>query len=289
MWRRGPSTIQTTGANRRINEIAGRDANRVYAWRKPLSRFYTLAMDLSGRVALITGGKRIGDAVAGELARGGADVALVYRSSRTEAEETAEAVRALGRRAAVLQADLQQPEACERIVDETVDTLGRLDVLVNMASMYRPMPIDEIHVEDWDAQLAIDLRSAWLCAQAAVPHMRRLRGGRIINFADWVARSGRPRYPGYLTYYVAKAGVIALTEALALELASDQILVNAIAPGPIVAPEGTSDDEFAAVERATPLGRWGGEGEIAKALLALVDSDFITGETIRVDGGRHVR
>jgi NAD(P)-dependent dehydrogenase (short-subunit alcohol dehydrogenase family) len=87
---------------------------------------------------------------------------------------------------------------------------------------------------------------------------------------------------------VAKAGVIALTEALALELAADQILVNAIAPGPIVAPPGTSAAESAAVERATPLGRWGGEIEIAKAVIALVESDFITGETIRVDGGRHV-
>jgi NAD(P)-dependent dehydrogenase (short-subunit alcohol dehydrogenase family) len=119
--------------------------------------------------------------------------------------------------------------------------------------------------------------------------MRRLRGGRIINFADWITRSGRPRYTGYLPYYVAKAGVIALTEALALELAPDQILVNAIAPGPIVAPEGTSDEEFASVERATPLGRWGGEIEVAKVVLALIDSDFITGETIRVDGGRHLK
>jgi NAD(P)-dependent dehydrogenase (short-subunit alcohol dehydrogenase family) len=137
--------------------------------------------------------------------------------------------------------------------------------------------------------LNVDLRAAWLCARAAVPHMRRLRGGRIINFSDWVARSGRPRYAGYLTYYVAKAGVVGLTEALALELASDQILVNAIAPGPIVAPEDISDEEFVKVERATPLGRWGGEIEIAKAVLALIDSDFISGETIRVDGGRHLR
>ena len=140
----------------------------------------------------------------------------------------------------------------------------------------------------WDAQLKVDLRAAWLCARAAAPHMRRLRGGRIINIGDWLARSGRPRYTGYLTYYVAKAGVMALTEALALELATDQILVNAIAPGPIVAPEDTSDETFAAVERATPLGRWGGEIEIAKMVLALVDSDFVTGETIRVDGGRHL-
>ena len=246
-------------------------------------------MELTGRVALITGGTRMGAVVGTELARDGADIALVYRSSRGEAEETAAAVRALGRRALVLQADLQEPEDCERVIDETVDGLGRLDVLLNMASVYHRTPLDDITLEQWDAQLAVDLRAAWLCGRAAVPHMRRLRGGRIINVADWVAGSGRPRYPGFLTYYVAKAGVIALTEAMALELASDQILVNAIAPGPIIAPETTTDDEFAAVERSTPLGRWGGELEIAKVVLALIDSDFITGETIRVDGGRHLK
>ena len=246
-------------------------------------------MELAGRVALITGGRRIGSVVASELARGGADVALAYRRSRAEAEETADTLRALGRRIFLVQADLSQPESCDRVVDDTVNALGRLDVLVNMASLYVQKPIDELTVEDWDNQFAVDARAAWLCARAAVPHMRRLRGGRIINFGDWVARSGRPRYTGYLPYYVAKAAVIALTEALALELAADQILVNAIAPGPIVAPEGTSDEEFAGVERATPLGRWGGEVEVAKAVLALIDSDFITGETIRVDGGRHLR
>jgi NAD(P)-dependent dehydrogenase (short-subunit alcohol dehydrogenase family) len=223
------------------------------------------------------------------LARRGADVALVYRSSRSEADETADAVRELGRRSVVLQADLREPDACDRVVDDTVASLGRLDVLVNMASIYQHRPIEALEVADWDAQMAVDLRAAWLCARAAVPHMRRLRGGRIVSFSDWIARSGRPRYPGYLTYYVAKAGVIALTEALALELAADQILVNAVAPGPIVAPEGTSDEEFASVERATPVGRWGGEIEIARAVVALVESDFITGETIRVDGGRHLR
>ena len=227
--------------------------------------------------------------VAAELARGGADVALVYRRSRAEAEETADSVRAFDRRVCLVQADLASPDACERVVDETVAALGRIDVLINMASIYLSKPLDELTVEDWDAQLNVDLRASWLCARAAVPHMRRLRGGRIINFADWVARSGRPRYAGYLTYYVAKAGVVALTEALALELAADQILVNAIAPGPIVAPEETSDEEFARVERATPLGHWGGENEIAKAVMALIDSDFITGETIRVDGGRHLK
>jgi NAD(P)-dependent dehydrogenase (short-subunit alcohol dehydrogenase family) len=246
-------------------------------------------MDLDGRVALITGGRRIGAVVATELARGGADVALVYRHSRPEAEETAVAVRALGRRAMILQGDLREADACQRVVDATVDGLGRLDVLVNMASVYTAVAFDELTVDMWDTQLNVDLRAAWLCAKAAAPHMRRLRGGRIINLSDWTARSGRPRYEGFLPYYVAKAGVTALTEGLALELAADQILVNAIAPGPIVAPADTSDETFAAVERATPLGRWGGEVEVAKLVLALVDTDFVTGETIRVDGGRHLK
>jgi NAD(P)-dependent dehydrogenase (short-subunit alcohol dehydrogenase family) len=246
-------------------------------------------MNLDGRVALITGGKRIGAVVAAELARAGANLALVYHHSKAEAEETARAVSAAGQRAITLQANLRDPDGCQRVVDGTVDGLGRLDILVNMASVYRSVPFDELTVEMWNAQLDVDLRAAWLCTRAAVPHMRRLRGGRVINISDWLARSGRPRYDGYLTYYVAKAGVAALTEAMALELAKDQILVNAIAPGPIVAPEDTSNETFAAVERATPLGRWGGEMEIAKMVLALVDSDFVTGETIRVDGGRHLK
>jgi NAD(P)-dependent dehydrogenase (short-subunit alcohol dehydrogenase family) len=246
-------------------------------------------VDLTDKAALITGGRRIGAVVAAELARKRAHVAVVYRASRSEAEETAATLRSLGRRALVIQADLQQPEACSRVVEATATEFGRLDVLVNMASVYREKALDDLTLEDWDAQMSIDLRAGWLCSRAAIPHMRRARGGRIVNFSDWVARSGRPRYRGYLPYYVAKAGVIALTEALALELASDQILVNAIAPGPIVAPPGTSGADAAAVEQATPLGRWGGEIEIAKTVIALVESDFITGETIRVDGGRHVK
>jgi NAD(P)-dependent dehydrogenase (short-subunit alcohol dehydrogenase family) len=137
--------------------------------------------------------------------------------------------------------------------------------------------------------LSVDLNGSFLFAQAAVPLMRRGGGGRIVNFTDWVAASGRPRYTGFVAYYVAKAAVKALTEALALELATDRILVNAIAPGPILAPPGTSEAELEEVARATPLGRWGGEAEIVKAVLAFIDSDFVTGETLRVDGGRHLR
>jgi NAD(P)-dependent dehydrogenase (short-subunit alcohol dehydrogenase family) len=240
-------------------------------------------------VALITGGKRIGAVVASELAGRGADIALVYRSSADEANHTADVVRALGRRAAIIQADLRNAGDCARAVDQTAGELGRLDVLINMASVYRAVPIDALTGDHWNDQIAVDLTATFLCSRAAIPHLRRAGGGRIVNFADWVARSGRPRYKGYLPYYVAKAGVIALSEALALELAQDQILVNTIAPGPIVAPEGTSDEESREVQRATPLGRWGGEIEIAKTVLALIDSDYITGETIRVDGGRHVK
>ncbi|MGE0460124.1 MAG: SDR family NAD(P)-dependent oxidoreductase [Vicinamibacterales bacterium] len=246
-------------------------------------------MTLTNRVALITGGKRIGAEVARALAAGGADIALVFNRSREEANDVAGELRANGRRVAMVQADLSDPDACTRVVEETVQALGRLDVLVNMASLYKAKDFGELTVHDWDTQLNVDLRAAFLCAQAAAPHMRANGGGRIVNFADWVAASGRPRYLGYVPYYVAKQGVIALTEALALELAADQILVNAIAPGPIVAPPGTSAEEMAAVEKATPLGRWGGEQEIAKAVRFLVETDFVTGETIRVDGGRHVR
>jgi NAD(P)-dependent dehydrogenase (short-subunit alcohol dehydrogenase family) len=198
-------------------------------------------------------------------------------------------VRALGRRAAVLCADLRNAASCALVIEDAVAALGRIDVLVNMASVYQAKPFDDLTPEDWHHQLRVDLDATWFCSRAAVPHMRRQGGGRIINFADWVAKSGRPRYHGFAPYYVAKAGVIAVTEALALELAQDQILVNAVAPGPIVAPAGTSAEEIAKIERATPLGRWGGEIEIAKAVLALIETDFITGETIRVDGGRHVK
>ena len=158
-----------------------------------------------------------------------------------------------------------------------------------MASVYREVPFDDLDAGEWDRQMAVDLRATFLTSMAAVPHMRAQGGGRIVNFTDWIAASGRPRYRGFLPYYVAKAGVKALTEALALELAGDRILVNAVAPGPIVPPRGTTSEVHAAVERATPLGRWGGEGEIAKAVAFLCETDFVTGETIRVDGGRHVK
>jgi len=246
-------------------------------------------MQLTDKVALITGGKRIGLVVARELAARGVDVALSYARSKAEAEEAAALVRQAGRKAAVIQANLTDPAQCQALVEGAAAEHGRLDILINMASVYKATPFADMTLADWHASIDVDLRAAFLCAHAAAPHMRAKGGGHIINFGDWLARSGRPRYPGYLSYYVAKAGAMALTEALALELAADGILVNCVAPGPILAPPGTTDEESGKVEAVTPLGRWGGEIEIAKAVLGLLDSDFITGETIRVDGGRHVR
>jgi NAD(P)-dependent dehydrogenase (short-subunit alcohol dehydrogenase family) len=246
-------------------------------------------MQLVGKVALLTGGKRIGAVVADALARRGVDVALGYARSRMEADRTVTEITALGRRAVAIQADLSQPDACTTLVAATAAALGRLDILINMASVYVRHPFDELDERGWNACVDVDLRASFLCSRAAVPHMRQQSGGRIINFSDWVAKSGRPRYSGYLPYYVAKAGVVALTEALALELAAENILVNAVAPGPILPPPHLSDEEMRAVEESTPLGRWGGELEIAKVVLALLESDYITGETVRVDGGRHLR
>jgi NAD(P)-dependent dehydrogenase (short-subunit alcohol dehydrogenase family) len=246
-------------------------------------------MDLQGKVALLTGVKRIGAVVAETLARAGCDVALVYNRSASEAEATVASARALGRRAVAIQADLGEAEQCRRATDAAVSALGRVDILVAMASLYRPTPFDEVTLAHWNAQMDVELRSAFLCAQAVVPSMRANGGGRIIVFSDWLPASERPRYPGFLTYYVAKAGLKALAEGMALELAPHQILVNAIAPGPILAPPETTDKELGSVADSTPLGRWGGEAEIAKAVMFLVESDFVTGETIRIDGGRHLK
>jgi NAD(P)-dependent dehydrogenase (short-subunit alcohol dehydrogenase family) len=240
------------------------------------------------RVVLVTGARRIGGDVAIEAARRGAHLAILYRSSRTEADETAAAVRELGRRALVMQGDVADPASVARAVEQVDREYGRLDALVSMASLYEKVPFDDVRPEHWHRQLSVDLHGTFHVASAVVPLMRRSGGGAIVNFTDWVAASARPRYRGYLAYYVAKAGVKALTEALALELAADQIRVNAIAPGPILPPEDLPDAEADAVTRSTPLGRWGGAGEIVKAVMALIDSDFITGETIRVDGGRHL-
>jgi len=246
-------------------------------------------MEIRGRVALITGTRRIGAVVATALAASGAAVVVVYNRSRGEAQRAVDTIISAGGRALATSADVSSAEACRRLVGRTVKAFGRLDILVNMASIYQSQPFDQLTEEDLDRHLAVDLKGTYFCSLAAIPVMRRGGGGRIVNLADWLPIGHRPRYKGYLPYYVAKAGVIALTEAMALELAGENILVNAIAPGPILAPPDLDEQEQKAIERATPVGHWGGAGEIGKAVVALVETDFITGETVRVDGGRHLR
>ena len=183
-------------------------------------------MTLTDRVVLLTGARRVGAVVAEAVAGRGADVAITYNRSRDDAEATAKTVRAAGRRALVVQADVSKEDACDAMIRDVEREFGRLDVLLNMASLYESVPFDKLTPKEFDRQLGVDLRGSFLASRTAVPLMRRHGGGRIINFADWVAASGRPRYKGYVAYYVAKAGVKALTEALALELAADDTALS---------------------------------------------------------------
>ena len=245
-------------------------------------------MDVAGKVALITGGARIGQVVAQALAARGCALALTYRASQAAADAAAAAARATGVRAEVIRADATDEAQVAAAVRDTERALGRLDILVLLASTYVRTPLAEADGRTFSEAMDANARSAWLFAIHGAPAMRRAGGGRIVTVSDWLPVSGRPRYLGYTPYYASKAAVAALTESLALELAPD-ILVNAVAPGPILAPPGITAAEDAAVRQATPLGRWGGAEEVAKAVLFLVETDFVTGETIRVDGGRHVK
>jgi NAD(P)-dependent dehydrogenase (short-subunit alcohol dehydrogenase family) len=242
-------------------------------------------MDTKGKVALLTGGARIGQLVAQNLAARGCDLALIYHASRDAAEASAKAAISAGVRAITIQADATDEDQITAAVEKTHRTLERIDILVNMASVYLSTP--DPNEADWSHMIDANARSVFLFATSVAPIMKHSGGARIINFADWLPVSGRPRYRGFVPYYASKAAVVALTESLALELAPE-ILVNAIAPGPILAPPHLTPEENMEVIKATPLLRWGGAAEIAKAVLFLIDSDFITGECIRVDGGRHL-
>lgn len=244
-------------------------------------------MEIKNKVALITGGARIGQTVAEELARRGCHIAVTYRTSKKSADDTVKRAEALGVKAHAIRADLQREEDNQRIPSEVEKVLGRLDILIHLASLYRKTPMESLDTKSWKEHLDIDLRSAYLLSMSSVSLMRRQGSGRIILFADWVAASGRPRYKEFVPYYVAKHGVIGLAESLALEWAPE-ILVNTIAPGPILKPFHLSEKEEKEVTKLTPLRRWGGPREIAKAVLFLIDTDFVTGECIRVDGGRHL-
>jgi len=237
---------------------------------------------LVGRVALVTGAaKRIGRSIALELAERGADVVVNYRSSKKEAEQVAAEIGKMGRRAAAVQADVSRRTEVGRLVAETEKLFGRLDMLVNNTGRFEHVPFSEISDEQWNGILATNLTSQFLCAQTAAPLLKRSGHGRIVNLASL---GGILAWPGYTHYCVSKAGVIMLTRCLARALAPE-ITVNAVAPGTITF-EGDAAELEADYVRRAPLGRTGKGSDIAEAVAFLVESDFITGQVLVVDGGR---
>ena len=241
-------------------------------------------MELVDRVALVTGGAvRLGRAIALTLAQHGAHVVISYRTSRDEAQETLERLRDLGSRAQAIRADVTNAKDVSALIARIQRTFGRLDVLVNNASIFKRTPFATLTESAWNAHLDANLKGPFLCALAASRLMKRRGGGKIINIADW---AGERPYRDYLPYCVSKAGLIALTKALAKELAPS-IQVIAIAPGPILPPPDMTPAARRRAVQRLPLKRWGSPQDIASAVtFALGATDFITGTTIYVDGGR---
>jgi NAD(P)-dependent dehydrogenase (short-subunit alcohol dehydrogenase family) len=237
---------------------------------------------LTGKVALVTGAaKRIGRSVALRLASEGADVIVNYRSSKGEADEVAAQITAMGRRALVVQADVAKKAEVTAMFASVEKEFGRLDILVNNAGMFFSAKFEDLTEEQWDRILNTNLKSQFLCSQAAAPMLCRSGQGRIVNFASL---GGLLAWPAYTHYCVSKAGVIMLTRCLARALAPE-ITVNAIAPGTISfdgdAPELAEDY----IQR-TPLHRTGTAKDIDDAVVFLAESPFITGQVFVVDGGR---
>jgi NAD(P)-dependent dehydrogenase (short-subunit alcohol dehydrogenase family) len=237
---------------------------------------------LAGSVALVTGAaKRIGRSVALRLASEGADVVVNYRNSKGEADEVVAQITALGRRALAVQADVAKRQEVIALFSAVEKEIGRLDILVNNAGMFFSAKFEELTEEQWDHILDTNLKSQFLCSQAAAPMLRRSGHGRIINFASL---GGLLAWPAYTHYCVSKAGVIMLTRCLARALAPE-ITVNAIAPGTISFPGDAPELAEDFILRA-PLQRTGTAKDIGDAVMFLAQSPFVTGQVIVVDGGR---
>jgi len=235
---------------------------------------------LGGRVALVTGAaKRIGRSIALRLANDGADVVVNYRGSRAEAESTVRDIEAMGRRAVAIQADVSRRDDVQRMFAEIETKFARLDILVNNAGKFFLAKFEELTEAQWDDILNANLKSQFLCAQAAAPLMKRQGRGKIINLSSL---GGLLAWPGYTHYCVSKAGVIMLTRCLASAL-GPEILVNSVAPGTIQFPGEPPDEEYI---RRVPLHRTGTGDDIADAVAYLATADFVTGQIIAVDGGR---
>ncbi len=245
-------------------------------------------MDLSGKVALVTGSARgIGRAIALKLAGAGADIAVNDIAAAAESlEGVAGEIKALGRQALVVTADVSSAEDVNRMVEAVIGPLGHIDILVNNAGVNRDQLIMRMTDEDWDTVLNIDLKSAFLCTRAVLRHMLRQRSGRIISIASVVGVIGNA---GQANYASAKAGVIALTKSIAKEVGSRGITANAIAPGFIETKmtEQLDEKQRQALLERIPLGRAGSPDDVAEAVAFLASNAaaYITGHVLSVDGG----
>jgi 3-oxoacyl-[acyl-carrier protein] reductase len=242
--------------------------------------------ELESRVALVTGAARnIGREIALALARGGASVVVHTKSSRSDAEATAEAVRAAGGAAAVVLADLADPAGCRALVDEAVAAYGRLDILVNNAATRGDRGIPEITLEDWRSVMSSILDGTFFLTQAAIPHLKASDAGAVINIGGVAGETG---VSGRAHVSAAKAGVMGLTRAMAAELAADGITVNCVSPGRVETRRAHLPPHFA--ERQVPLGRGAEPWEIAAAVrfLAGPGARYITGQVLPVNGGWHI-
>jgi pteridine reductase len=243
---------------------------------------------LEGKVVLITGGaKRVGATICRRLHRAGASIMLHYRASAGEARLLqAELNHVRANSVALIQADLLDVGKLPSLVEQTVQTFGRLDALVNNASTFYQTTIGNIGVDDWNNLIGTNLEAPLFLSQAAAPALRKAQGS-IVNITDIHAE--RP-LKSYVVYSIAKAGLVGLTRALARELAPD-VRVNAVAPGPILWPDEEVFDELARqrIISHTPLRREGSPDDVAKAVqYLLADAPYVTGETLNVDGGRHI-
>ena len=239
------------------------------------------------RIAVVTGASRgIGRGIALELAKRGATVVVNYQSNADAANEVVGLITAAGGKAEAIQADVSKEEDANRLIKTTADTYGKIDILINNAGTTRDNLIMRMGVEDFDTVLETNLRSTWLCSKAVVRDMMRKRYGRIINITSV---SGIMGNGGQTNYSASKAGIIGLTKALAREVASRGITVNAVAPG-FVATDLTStlpEDIAKKINENIPLGRWATVEDVAlaTAFLASDEASYITGHTLNVDGG----
>ncbi|MGH7815433.1 MAG: SDR family oxidoreductase [Candidatus Binataceae bacterium] len=241
-------------------------------------------MEVRGKVALVTGAaRRVGRAIAMELAAHGAAAAIHYRGSRDEAGETAAEIAKRGGQAQVFQADLEQVASIEQLVADVLRTFGRIDILVNSASVFHRTPIEEVTERDWDMHLDTNLKAPFFLSKLAGAAMRKNGAGKIVNIGDW---AGIRPYNNYLPYTVSKSGLIGLTRALAKALAPE-VQVNCVALGPVIPPEGYSEEEVARLAAGTLVKRIGSPEEVAHAVLYFCENgDFATGSTLLLDGGR---